>query len=113
MSNLDIAQSHVPQDGSMRVELLGREVDLRVSVMPACFGEDVSIRLLDRQNFMLNVDGLGLQAQQLESVKRMLSSSRGVIFVTGPTGSGKTTSLYAFLQTLIGLNRNIITIEIY
>lgn len=111
MSNLDIAQSRVPQDGSMRVELMGREVDMRVSVIPACFGEDVSIRLLDRENFMLNVDSIGLEDNQLDVVKSMLASSKGVVFVTGPTGSGKTTSLYAFLQTLIGLGRNIITIE--
>ncbi len=111
MSGLDIAQSRVPQDGSMRVGLGGRTVDVRLSTVPCAGGEDVSLRLLDRGSLLLSVEDLGLEAEELGRVRALLAGTRGMIIVTGPTGSGKTTSLYAFVQRLLDGNRNIVTIE--
>lgn len=111
MASLDIAERRVPQDGRIALRLAGQEVDVRVSTLPAAHGERVVLRLLDKQAGRLELAGLGLSAATLEKVRRLLARPHGIILVTGPTGSGKTTSLYAALNTLNEQSRNILTIE--
>ena len=111
MSGLNIAEKRLPQDGRFRVIVAGREVDLRVSIIPTFFGERVVLRLLDKQKGLLSLTDIGLSPGNAASVERLLSRSNGIILVTGPTGSGKTTTLYAALNHLNSPEKNIITIE--
>ena len=111
MSGLNIAEKRLPQDGRFRVIVAGRDVDLRVSIIPTYFGERVVLRLLDKQKGLLSLTDIGLSPANASSVDRLLSRSNGIILVTGPTGSGKTTTLYAALNRLNSPEKNIITIE--
>jgi type IV pilus assembly protein PilB len=111
MANLDIAERRLPQDGRIQVHTRGRQVDLRFSSLPGLFGEKVVLRVLDKNESLLNLDKLGMLEGNLTAYKRLLSKSFGLILATGPTGSGKTTSLYAALNYLNSIEKNIVTIE--
>ncbi len=116
MSELDIAERRVPQDGRFKVSIQGREVDFRVSIMPSIFGEDAVLRILDRQALSDHVEGLtldhlGFSEANMSILRRLSSEPYGMLLVTGPTGSGKTTSLYAAITEVNKGNDKIITIE--
>ncbi len=116
LAQLDIAEQRVPQDGSFRVAARGREIDLRVSVMPSVHGEDAVIRILDKQAMVeaqgrLSLEGLGFDADHLGALRRLLRAAHGMVLVTGPTGSGKTTTLYAALTEMHTGREKLITIE--
>ncbi len=111
LAELDIAETRVPQDGRFRIQLGGKEIDVRVSSLPTAYGENIVMRILDKSNILLKLDDLGFAPDNLKIVRTMLSNSYGIILVTGPTGSGKTTSLYAFLNTINTVEKNIITLE--
>ena len=111
MARLDIAEKRLPQDGRISLRVAGREVDLRVSTIPSNHGERVVLRLLDKQAGRLDLAHLGLQAVDFDKFKDLILRPHGIILVTGPTGSGKTTSLYAALQSLNSQTRNIMTVE--
>jgi general secretion pathway protein E len=111
MAGLNIAEKRLPQDGRIRTKIAGKDVDIRVSVIPTAFGERIVMRLLDRSATLLPLDDLGLAGQNLKTVQRLIHQSHGIILVTGPTGSGKTTTLYAALQKINSNEKNIITIE--
>ena len=111
MARLDIAEKRVPQDGRISVRLAGREVDVRVSTMPSSAGERVVLRLLDKQAGRLNLSSLGLAEHDHVQLQALIAKPHGILLVTGPTGSGKTTSLYASLTELNDHSRNILTVE--
>ena len=111
MSGMDIADRLRPQDGRCRVAVNGSPVDLRVSTLPAAFGEKVVIRILNTKATLLDLDNLGYQADERQTIAGLLSNKEGIILVTGPTGSGKTTSLYAALRTVQKTGVNIVTVE--
>ena len=111
MAQLDIADRLRPQDGRARVAVSGNRVDLRVSTLPASQGEKVVIRILDQRATVLSLDGLGLNPDELERIQTLLQSREGIILVTGPTGSGKTTTLYSMLRTIQARGVNIVTVE--
>jgi general secretion pathway protein E len=111
MAKLDIAEKRVPQDGRISIRIGGREIDLRVSTMPSSNGERVVMRLLDKQAGRLNLSSLGMEKKELARFKKILHRPHGIVLVTGPTGSGKTTSLYAGLSELNDASRNILTVE--
>ncbi len=111
MSQLNIAEKRLPQDGRFRVKVAGSDVDVRVSTLPTAFGERVVLRLLDKSSNVLSLEQIGLKDQLLEDIVSMISKSHGVFLVTGPTGSGKTTTLYSALTRLNQREKNIITVE--
>ncbi len=111
MSSLDIAERRLPQDGRMRVRVSGKDFDLRVSVMPTVHGEKVVLRVLDKTNLSASIDKLGLDPDTFKQVKAAIDAPHGLILVTGPTGSGKTTTLYSALNELNNPIYNIITVE--
>ncbi|MFJ3482761.1 type II secretion system ATPase GspE [Pseudomonas sp. NPDC090202] len=111
MSRLDIAEKRVPQDGRMALRLAGHEVDVRVSTLPSAHGERVVLRLLDKRKAGLDLQQLGMPADTLACFEQILARPHGLFLVTGPTGSGKTTSLYAALTRLNDQTRNILTVE--
>ena len=111
MARLDIAEKRVPQDGRISVRIAGHAVDIRMSTMPSAHGERVVLRLLDKQAGQLELKQLAMNEQVLESYEKALRSPHGIILVTGPTGSGKTTTLYAGLSHINQTTRNILTIE--
>jgi general secretion pathway protein E len=111
MARLDIAEKRLPQDGRISLALGGKTVDVRVSTLPARFGERVVMRILDKEAARLDLDALGMPADAKERFKVALKRPNGVILVTGPTGSGKTTTLYAALTLLNDPSRNILTVE--
>ena len=111
MANLDIAERRLAQDGRIRTSVAGREIDIRVSCVPVQHGESVVLRLLDKSRGLLDFDGLGFAADTGSQLESMLGLSNGIVLVTGPTGSGKTTTLYAALQRLNGPERKIVTAE--
>jgi len=111
LSHIDIAEKRVPQDGKFRIIEDQREIDLRVSTFPSLFGEKVVIRILDRMQNMLALDMLGFQSEELTRFSQMINRSSGFFLVAGPTGSGKTTTLYAALSALNTPEKNIITLE--
>lgn len=111
MANLDIAERRLPQDGRIQVHTQGRAVDMRFSSLPGLFGEKIVLRVLDKNQALLDVDRLGLYVDNLSLFKTLLGHTHGLILVTGPTGSGKTTSLYAALNYLNSIEKNIVTIE--
>lgn len=111
MAELDIAQRRLPQDGGIHVLMEGRPVDLRVSVMPGNFGEKVVIRIIDPQKVLFNLESLGFTYENLRQFRNVIQSPNGVVLVTGPTGSGKNTTLYAALAELNSDQVNICTVE--
>lgn len=116
MSELDIAERRVPQDGRFKIAIQGREIDFRVSIMPSIFGEDAVLRILDRQALSDHIEGLtlnqlGFSSTDIATIRRLSSEPYGMLLVTGPTGSGKTTSLYAAISEVNKGHDKIITIE--
>ncbi|MEN6309718.1 MAG: ATPase, T2SS/T4P/T4SS family [Anaerohalosphaeraceae bacterium] len=111
MANLDIAERRLPQDGRIPLVVGGNPVDLRVSVLPTMFGESVVLRVLDRTQVDLRLDMLGLRPRELDMVNQLINKPNGIVVVTGPTGSGKTTTLYSCLKSLNTIDTKIITTE--
>ncbi|POB00671.1 type II secretion system protein GspE [Chromobacterium sinusclupearum] len=111
MSGMDIAEKRIPQDGRISLRLGGRPVDVRVSTLPTSHGERVVLRLLDKENARLDLATLGMAADTLASVDKLINQPHGILLVTGPTGSGKTTTLYAALSRLDASHTNIMTVE--
>src|SRR5437870_816924 len=111
MSSLDIADRLRPQDGRARVAVNGQPIDLRVSTLPAALGEKIVIRILDSRATVKSLDSLGLNANETEGVKRLLENHEGILLVTGPTGSGKTTTLYSCINQIKSEGVNIVTVE--
>jgi type IV pilus assembly protein PilB len=111
MSSLDIAERRLPQDGRMRVRIGGKDYDLRVSIMPTVHGEKIVLRVLDKSNLSASLDKLGLDPDTFQQVKMAVDAPHGLLLVTGPTGSGKTTTLYSALNELNNPIYNIITVE--
>ena len=111
MANLDIAEKRLAQDGQIRMVVLGRPIDVRVSILPTIFGQGLQMRILDRQVAFRHLDNLGMPQDYLALYRKVLELSHGVILVTGPTGSGKTTTLYGSLSELNQTDRKIITVE--
>ena len=111
MANLDIAERRLPQDGRFRIKLAGREVDLRVSILPTIHGEKIVMRVLDKGNLNMNLESLGLAPDELQKFKNAIDAPHGMILMTGPTGSGKTSTLYAVLTQLNTSDVNIVTVE--
>jgi general secretion pathway protein E len=111
MSKLDIAEKRLPQDGRISLRIAGRAVDVRVSTMPSGHGERVVLRLLDKQAGRLDLSSLGMAEQSLKLMDELIHKPHGIILVTGPTGSGKTTTLYAALERINDNSRNIMTVE--
>ena len=111
MAGLNIAERRLPQDGRIKVVVRGREIDLRVSTMPTMCGESVVLRVLDRSSVALDFAALGFSGDVLAALGRLLAEPNGIILVTGPTGSGKTTTLYAALSSLNSIERKLFTVE--
>lgn len=111
MAQLDIAEKRVPQDGRMGLRVAGRSVDVRVSTLPSSHGERVVLRLLDQQAGRLDLGGLGMSGAAQQTMAQLLSRPHGILLVTGPTGSGKSTTLYASIMQLNDRSRNIMTVE--
>ena len=111
MSSLDIAERRLPQDGRMRVRVGGKDYDLRVSIMPTVHGEKIVLRVLDKSNLSASIDKLGLDPDTFQQFKAAVDAPHGLILVTGPTGSGKTTTLYSALNELNNPTYNIVTVE--
>ncbi len=111
MSNLNIAEKRLPQDGRIKLSLLGKEIDVRVSVIPNVWGEGVCLRLLDRANMAISLEELGMPPAVLVRFRQLITEPHGILLVTGPTGSGKTTTLYSALQKINNIEDKIITVE--
>jgi type IV pilus assembly protein PilB len=111
LSDLDIAERRVPQDGRISLEVSGKPIDLRVATLPCAYGENVVMRILDQSKVMIELEQLGMLPQALERFTKAFSQAHGAVLVTGPTGSGKSTSLYGALNQLNTVEKNIITIE--
>ena len=111
MGKMDIAEHRVPQDGRCQIAVEGKEVDLRISTLPTVLGEKVVLRILDRGRLTFNLDELGIPRDLLTDVKRLLAKPYGLLLVTGPTGSGKTTTLYSALELIKSVHTNIVTVE--
>ena len=111
ISGMDIAERRRPQDGRMSISMGEREYDIRVSTLPDVFGEKVVLRILDKQKILIPLENLGLDKEELAIIERLIYQPYGMILVTGPTGSGKTTTLYSILHRLNDISRNIVTIE--
>jgi len=111
MARLNIAEKRLPQDGRIEIRIGDKNVDIRVSTIPTAFGERIVLRLLDKTNVLLRLTDLGMPEEKLHTFDKLIRSAHGIILVTGPTGSGKTTTLYAALNTINNPDINIITIE--
>ncbi len=111
MSGLDIAETRMPQDGRIELNVGGRPVDIRVSTLPVVYGEAVVMRILDRSNVDLDLNNLGIRPKDLEVLKALINKPNGIVLVTGPTGSGKTTTLYSCLNDINTIDKKIITNE--
>jgi type II secretory ATPase GspE/PulE/Tfp pilus assembly ATPase PilB-like protein len=111
LSNLDISERRIPQDGRIRANVLGRQIDLRMSTVPTPKGEKVVLRILDDRNIRIGLDQLGFRKDALDAWKHEIESPHGIILVTGPTGCGKTTTLYSSLQEMDRKRLNISTVE--
>ncbi|MEJ2067692.1 MAG: ATPase, T2SS/T4P/T4SS family, partial [Deltaproteobacteria bacterium] len=111
MAKLDIAEKRLPQDGRIMIKIADKDVDIRVSVIPTTFGERIVLRLLDKRSIFFSLEEIGLSQDKLKAVNRLIRGANGIILVTGPTGSGKTTTLYAALDKINSPDKNIITIE--
>jgi type II secretion system protein E len=111
LANLNIAERRVPQDGRIKFHVGGRQIDVRVSVIPMLFGEGVVMRLLDKANVLFSLQELGMDEETNERFKGLIDRPHGIILVTGPTGSGKTTTLYAALNAIVGPELKVLTVE--
>jgi type II secretion system protein E len=111
MSGMNIAEKRLPQDGRINVRIKGEEIDIRVSTVPTVYGESVSLRLLTRGKIFLSLDKLGFSQLEENAIREIIIKPHGIFLVTGPTGSGKSTSLYAFLSSINSVQKRIITIE--
>jgi len=111
MSSLDIAEKRVPQDGKFQLRVEGRQVDFRVSVLPIIHGEKVVLRILDASNLALQLQDLGFEEKAMSDLRRAIESPYGMILVTGPTGSGKSTTLYSAIREVMSITDNIVTVE--
>ncbi len=111
MAKLNIAEKRLPQDGRIELKIANKEIDVRVSTLPTAFGERVVLRLLDKSSVLISLTDLGMPQDRLDQFSRQITNPNGIILVTGPTGSGKTTTLYAALTTINNTDINIITVE--
>ncbi|MFH1458612.1 MAG: ATPase, T2SS/T4P/T4SS family [Candidatus Omnitrophota bacterium] len=111
MSDLDIAEHRLPHDGRFKVKISGNEVDFRVSILPSSFGEKVALRILDKTQATLDINKLGFSAEAIEKLKKIARLPHGMMLVCGPTGSGKTTTLYSILKFVDSPDKNIVTVE--
>jgi len=111
MSGMNISEKRLPQDGRINVRIKGEEIDIRVSTVPTVYGESVSLRLLIRGKIFLSLDKLGFSAQEESAIREIIIKPHGIFLVTGPTGAGKSTSLYAFLSAINSISKRIITVE--
>ncbi len=112
MAHLDIAQRRLPQDGRFKIKIAGeKEVDFRLSILPSSFGEKAALRILDKSQLTLDIEKLGFEPKPLADLKRCVSKPYGMILICGPTGSGKTTTLYSLLKFVDSLEKNIVTVE--
>ena len=111
MAKMNIAEKRKPQDGRINVKIGGDEIDIRVSTVPTVYGESVSLRLLTRDSVLKGMDTLGMTQEIEDPIQKIISKPHGIVLVTGPTGSGKSTSLYSFLNTINGTDKRIMTVE--
>ena len=111
MGKMNIAEKRLPQDGRVESKVNDKEIDMRISSLPTVYGEKIVIRLLDKSNYNFTKEGLGLSEKNLEKFNKLLVQPYGMILVTGPTGSGKTTTLYTVLKELNVIEKNVITVE--
>ena len=111
MSNLDIAERRLPQDGRFKVKMYGREVDFRISVIPSSMGEKIALRILDKAQATLDIEKLGFDGKSIDEIKKAASKPHGMILMCGPTGCGKTTTLYSIMQYVNSPEKNIVTVE--
>jgi type IV pilus assembly protein PilB len=111
LANMDIAERRLPQDGRCRIQIEGKQIDLRVSTLPTRHGEKMVLRILDRSNQLMRLEDLGLAGEDLDALLDFIQRPQGMLLVVGPTGSGKTTTLYSVLQRMDARSQNIITIE--
>ncbi|MBX3180269.1 MAG: type II secretion system ATPase GspE [Candidatus Hydrogenedentes bacterium] len=111
MADLNIAEHRLPQDGRIKIRLSGKEIDIRVSIIPIAHGERVVMRILEKGSFLFSLEQLGMEARDNKQLDKIILSSHGIVLVTGPTGSGKSTTLYAALQRVNSPEKNIITVE--
>lgn len=111
MARMDIAESRLPQDGRIKLKVATRQIDFRVSTLPVVHGERIVMRILDKSNILLGLGKIGMRSAVLEAFKKLISMSEGIVLVTGPTGSGKTTTLYSALSEINSSQINIMTIE--
>jgi general secretion pathway protein E len=110
-AGLNIAEKRLPQDGRIRIKIAGKDIDIRVATVPTSYGERITMRLLDRSNILLNLQDLGFSPDNYATMNGLINKSHGIILVTGPTGSGKTTTLYAGLSSINSPDLNILTVE--
>ncbi len=111
LADMNIAERRLPLDGRIRIKSAGRQIDLRVSTLPSMYGEGVVMRILDKQTAMLGLTELGMERNMFDTFRRLIQEPHGIILVTGPTGSGKTTTLYASLSEIYSVEKKIITVE--
>lgn len=111
MARLDIAEQRLPQDGRIKLKMGGRQIDFRVSTIPVVYGERIVLRILDKSNVLLGLDKIGMRSGVLEKFSNLIQMSEGIVLVTGPTGSGKTTTLYSALAQINSSHTNIMTVE--
>jgi type II secretory ATPase GspE/PulE/Tfp pilus assembly ATPase PilB-like protein len=111
LAKLDISERRMPQDGRIHLRVDGREIDLRISTLPTILGEKVVMRVLDKKNVTFYLDKLGMRDEALTTIKELLKRPYGLLLTTGPTGSGKTTTLYSAVELIKSVQRNIVTVE--